>query len=180
MGKSTTGEKPKFDWITASKTKKYKIITAVVLVIGVLLLGGGILLRGLLTAAVTPNGLTIMNGSLSGLDGTGPVGYKCTISQDESFVLSTSTLQDRALANPIVFTLDADAQTFLAIYDTKNSYEIGSSNYQGLFWLHIRDNAPEWVTDAAGRQVRPSGNLKITCGSKTLMIKITYHKVEQK
>ena len=90
MGKTTeTGEKPKFDLITASKTKKYKIITAVVLIIGVLLLALGLLLRSTLTSAVTPNALTIVDGTLSNLEGTGPTNYNCTISIDQTFVLTT-------------------------------------------------------------------------------------------
>ena len=170
MGKLASGEKQKFDLVTASKTKKYKIIVAVVLVIGVLFLAGGLLMRSMLTSAVTPNALTIMDGTLSNLDGTAPTDYICTVSQDESFVLSTSTPQDRALANPITFTLYDGAETFLEV-------AISSSNYQGMFWLHIRDDVPEYVEDSAGNQVRPSGYLRIACGSKVLRLKITYHKV---
>ena len=177
MGKLASGEKQKFDLVTASKTKKYKIIVAVVLVIGVLFLAGGLLMRSMLTSAVTPNALTIMDGTLSNLDGTAPTDYICTVSQDESFVLSTSTPQDRALANPITFTLYDGAETFLEVRDISDSYAISSSNYQGMFWLHIRDDVPEYVEDSAGNQVRPSGYLRITCGSKVLRLKITYHKV---
>ena len=124
MGKLTTGEKPKFDLITASKTKKYKIISAVVLVIGILLLGTSILLHSMLSSAVTPNALTIMDKSLSGLNGKGPINYTCTISQDEPFVLTTGTPQDRGLANPILFEIDDDAKTFLEVRDKDNQNKI--------------------------------------------------------
>ena len=177
MVKLTTEEKAKFDLITASKTKKYKIISAVVLVIGVMLLGVSLLLRSMLTSAVTPNALTITDKSLSGLDGTGPTNYTCTISQDETFILSTSTPQDRALANPITFTLDDDTKLFLEVREKSNTRAISTSNYQGLFYLHIRDNAPEYITEGLDEKVRPSGYLTITCGSKVLRIKFTYHKI---
>ena len=176
MGKLGTSEKPKFDLITASKTKKYKIITAVVLVLGVLLLVGGILLRYTLTSAVTPNALSIMEKSLSGLSGTGPTNYTCTISQDECFVLSTTTPQDRALANPIKFNFDDNIKPYIEVRDKSNSYAISSSHYQGKFYLHVSDNAPEFVQNTYGEQVRPTGYLTITCGSKVLRIKLTYHK----
>ncbi len=177
MGKTTeTGEKPKFDLITASKTKKYKIITAVVLIIGVLLLALGLLLRSTLTSAVTPNALTIVDGTLSNLEGTGPTNYNCTISIDQTFVLTTGTPQNRALANPIIFTLDNDAKQFLEIRDKTNTTTIGKAYYQGMFYLHLRDNVPEYV-EKNGEQVRPSGYLTITCGSKILRIKFTYRKV---
>ena len=176
MGKFATGERPKFDWITTSKTKKYKIISSVVLVLGVLLLVGGLLLRMTLTAAVTPNSLTIANGTLSNLDGTGPTNYTCTISQDESFVLTTSTPQDRALANPITFIFDDDIRPFIEVRDKTDTYTVNKAYYQGLFYLHIRDNTPEYITDKNGVTVRPNGYLTIRCGSKVLRIKLTYHK----
>ena len=98
MGKFTTGEKPKFDLITASKTKKYKIITAVILVVGLLMLGGGLLFRGLVTSAVAPNSLQI--DMLSNLQG-----HNCTISKNQLFCLSTGTVEGRALSQA-----PADAQ----------------------------------------------------------------------
>ena len=170
MGKSATGEKPKFDLITASKTKKYKIITAVVLLIGVAFLGLGWLLKSTVTAAVTPNDLTIMEGTLSNYDGT-----NCILSQDEAFVLSTGTLPDSPLSDPIIFTLDAGASRFVQIYDSKMR-PITQSNYQGLFYLHIFPDTPEFIDNGYGEMVRPSGNLIIRCGSHVIQIKLTYHK----
>lgn len=177
MGETTvTGEKPKFDFIAASKTKKYKITASVILVVGVLCLAISIFLRSTLTSAITPNSLTIVKDSLSGLDGMGPLNYTCTISQDETLRLSTGTPQERALANAITFIIDDDAKAFLEVRDKTNSTKINSSNYQGLFYLHIKDNAPEYVKDNNNQDVRPSGNLTIKCASKVLRIKITYHK----
>ena len=176
MGKTATGDKPKFDLITASKTKKYKIITAVVLTVGVLLLALGLLLRSTLTSAITPNDLTIVKDTLSGLDGTGPTNYTCEVSIDQPFVLSTSTPQQRALANPITFKLDADAQTFLEVRDKTDSYAINQAYYQGMFYLHVRENVPAYINQN-GEDVRPSGYLTITCGSKVLRIQFTYVKI---
>lgn len=175
MGKFAAGEKPKFDLITASKTKKYKIITAVILVIGVLFLAGGLLLRMTITAAVTPNALTI--GHLSNLSGNGPINYTCIISQDETFVLTTSTPQDRALANPITFELDNDAKSFLEIRDKTDTVPINTSHYQGRFWLHIRDGVPEFIGDGTSEADRPHGTLTIRCGSRVLQIKFIYYKI---
>jgi|GEM_PF-3133755 len=177
MGKTFNGDKPKFDLVTASKTKKYKIITGVILGLGVLLLLGGILMRTLVTSAVTPNALTITNGTLSGLDGTGPMNYVCTISQDETFVLTTSTPIDRPLANAIKFELDENAQTFLEVRDNTDTEKINSSNYQGLFYLHVLDTAPEFIDSDTDEAIRPSGYLTIRCGSRALRIKFTYHKI---
>ncbi len=169
MGKFATGEKPKFDLITASKTKKYKIITAVVLVIGVLLLGLSILMYNMLTVAVAPNNLFVDNlSNYSRNLGT------CTISQDESFTITTGNPIDRALIDPIIFELDADAAVFLQIYDQTNTHEISSSRYQGLFYLHIRKDAPTTV-EKNGITVEPSGILKIKCGIHITQINITYH-----
>ncbi len=178
MGETTvTGEKPKFDLITASKTKKYKIITSIVLVIGVLCLAFSLLLRSMITSAILPNSLEIVEGSLSGLNGVRPVNYTCVISQNQTFMLSTGTPQDRALSEPIQFILDADASLFLDVYDKTNSYPINSSNYQGLFYLHIKNGAPEYVKDQNNQDVRPSGKLTIKCGAKILQITFTYHKI---
>ena len=170
MGKSTTGEKPKFDLITASKTKKYKIITAVVLLIGILILGGGWLMRGMVTSSVTPNDLSIVEGTLSNLNAG-----ECIIAQDESFVISTGTLAGRPLSDPIVFTLDNGARQFVEIWDS-NFRPVETSHYAGLFWLHIKDNAPTEVADIYGEMVPPSGNLIITCGNFVKKIKLTYKK----
>lgn len=175
MGTFSTSDKPKFDLIAASKTKKYKIITAVFLIIGILLLGLSLLLRTTLTSAVTPNALSLSQ--LSNLDGTGPLNYICTISEDEIFALSTGTPRDRALANPITFNLDEGASAFLEIRDKSDSYAINQANYQGMFWLHIREDAPAFVTNIIGENEEPSGYLTITCGSKVLRIKFTYHKI---
>lgn len=169
---NTAGEKPKFDLITASKTKKYKIITGVVLGVGILLLALSLLFRSMLTAAVTPNSLTFMDGTLSGLSGTGPTNFTCEISIDQNFVLSTGTPQGRALANPITFTLDQNARTFLEVREKTGSYAISRSNYQGMFYLHIREDAPEYING-----LRPSGDLTIRCGSKVLKVTFTYVKV---
>ena len=159
MGKMTTGEKPKFDLIAASKTKKYKIIFGVVLALGILLFVGGIILHSTLTQAVTPNSLSIQ--FLSGLDNS-----ECIISQDEGFALYTGTETNRPLANPIIFELDQDAQQFVEIRDKKNESKIDSYRYQGLFYLHVLPSAIDNAT----------GKLKIHCGSKSLLIKLTYKK----
>ncbi|MCM1404674.1 MAG: hypothetical protein NC133_04235 [Prevotella sp.] len=172
MGKNTTGEKPKFDLITASKTKKYKIITGVILGLGILILGVSLLLKNLVTSAVVPNNLAINH--LSNLTGTGPVNYTCTISQTEIFTLTTGTTAGRALANPIKFTLLDGAADFLEVRDATDSYAIDTSYYNGLFTLHIRDTAPASVVNAAGDTVRPTGTLQINCGSFVLRIKFTY------
>lgn len=155
-----TWEKQKFDLITASKTKKYKIITAVVLVLGVLMLVGGILLHGSLTSAVTPNDLRVVPQTLSGYDGE-----TCTLSQDETFVLSTGTLQNRPLTEAIKFKLDEDAQKFLVIQNHKNQ-TITSSNYQGLFRFHITNPDVD----------NQSGKVRITCANKIIEITVVYTK----
>lgn len=173
MGKNVTGDKPKFDLITASKTKKYKIIFGIILGLGVLLLIGGIVLRGTLTSAVTPNSLTIEH--LSNLDGAAPINYKCIISQDESFVLSTSTPQDRALINPITFDLDDDAKMFAEIREKTNTTAITQDRYQGMFWIHIRDDAPRFIGTEQTDANRPKGYLTIRCGSRVLRIELTYY-----
>ena len=183
MGNEFDGDKPKFDLVTASKTKKYKIIAGVILGLGILLLLGGILMRTLVTSAVTPNALTIVEKSLSGLEGTtnAPMDYTCTISQDESFMLSTSTALDRPLANPIKFELDNDAKKFLEIQD-KNGATIKEYYYQGLFYLHIKSTANDgldadgYLTSNSEEKIRPTGYLTIRCGSRALRIKFTYHK----
>ena len=171
MGKFSTGDKPKFDLIAASKTKKYKIITSIVLVIGILCVAISLLLRSMLTPAILPKSLEIH--SLSGLTDAGT----CVISQDQIFNLSTGTPQDRALSQPIQFILDAGASSFLEVYDKTNSYPINSANYQGMFYLHIKNNAPEYVKDQNNQDVRPSGKLTIKCGAKILQITFTYHKI---
>lgn len=173
MGKSATGEKQKFDWITASKTKKYKIITAVVLVIGVLFLGLSLIMRNLQTSAVVPNSLTIMDSTLSGYDAKSN-SYK--ISQDETIVLSTGTVEGRALTTPIRFELDSAAAKFLEVRDNTNEDRITSSHYAGLFYLHILDDAPGPEETDDGFQY-PQGTLTITCGSYLLEIKFTYYKI---
>ena len=165
MGKHATGEKQKFDLVTASKTKKYKIITGVILGIGVVLLLLSLLLKGSVTQAVVPN--TLMINNLSNLKGTGPTGYTCVISQNETFTLSTGTTQGRALATPIKFTLLNGAKDFLEIQD--------SSYYDGLFTLRIRNNAPAFVENDFGQMVRPTGTLRITCGSYVIQIQFTYY-----
>ena len=88
MGKLGTGDKPKFDLITASKTKKYKIITAVVLIFGLLFLGLGLLLKGAVTQTVIPNNLEISE--LSGLTQKNGE-YFCDISIDQTFIINTGT-----------------------------------------------------------------------------------------
>lgn len=170
MGKSATGEKRKFDWIATSKTKKYKIITAVVLVIGVLFLGLGLLMQNMQTAAVVPNRLEIVDGTLSGLVGGKLNTYN--ISQDETIVLTTGTVDGRPLTTPIEFFLLDGAEEFLEIYDSTNTKPITSSHYSGLFYLHIRDNAP----GPDENNIYPSGILRITCGSYALQINLTYYK----
>lgn len=174
MGKFATGEKPKFDLINASKTKKYKIIFGVILTVGILMLITGFVLRGTLTQAVTPNSLTIQN--LSNLSGSGPVDYQCMISQDELFTLSTGTKQQDALANPITFDLDDNAQKFVEVREKTNSYAITTARYQGLFYLHIKDDAPEYIGGGRTDQDRPTGYLTIKCGSRVLRIALTYFK----
>jgi len=140
-------------------------------------------MRSLLTAAVTPNALTIMNGTLSGLDGTAPMNYVCTISEDETFVLTTSTPTDRALANPIKFELDTDAQKFLEVRAEENGPAIDEYYHQGLFYLHIKDTANDnldadgYLKDSTEENVRPTGYLTIRCSSRVLRIKFTYHRV---
>lgn len=182
MGKIFDGEKPKFDLITASKTKKYKIISGVILGLGVLLLLIGLLMYNLVTAAVTPNALTIVDKSLSGLDGTAPMNYICTISKDEPFMLSTSTALDRPLANPIKFELDDNAKKFLEVRAKEDGPAVDEYYYQGLFYLHIKDTANDnldtdgYIISNDEEKVRPTGYLTVRCGSRALRIKFTYHK----
>lgn len=172
MGKFTTGEKPKFDLITASRTKKYKIISGVILALGILLLIIGFILRGTVTQAVMPNALSIDN--LSNLEGSGPVSYHCEIAQDQLFTISTSTPTEKALATPITFILDEDAQQFVEVRDQSDTRTITKANYQGLFYLHIKENAPAYIGDGRTDQDRPTGYLRIECGSRILRIKLTY------
>lgn len=174
MGKFATGDKPKFDLITASKTKKYKIIFGIILAVGILMLIFGLVLRSTLTQAVTPNSLSINH--LSNLDGSGPLGYQCIISQDESFTIATGTPSEKPLANPITFILDDDAKRFVEVYDKSNTNSINTARYQGLFYLHVLDDAPEYIGDGRTDQDRPTGYLVIRCGSRVLKIKLTYYK----
>lgn len=167
MGNNTAGEKPKFDLITASKSKKYKIITAVVLIIGVLLLGGGLLMRSFVTSAVAPNNLKLSN--LSGRQS----GENYIITKDEPFFLSTGNFADRALTTPITFTLMDGAEDFLEVCNADMN-PITRSYYAGQFWLHVLDDAP--VTDQNG--IRPTGTLVITCGSHTVIVRFTYYAEE--
>lgn len=171
MGKLSTGEKPKFDLITASKTKKYKIITAVILVIGILLLGGGLLMRNFVTAAVTPNNLKI--DALSGWQG----GENYVISIDESFILSTGNVQGRPLNTPITFELRDGADKFMEVCNAKYN-PVKSSYYAGVFYLHIRDDAPATVDNGFGEMVNPTGTLVICCGSHSLTLRFTYQAVK--
>lgn len=171
MGKNATGEKPKFDLITASKTKKYKIITGVILGLGVLILAISLLMKSLVTQAVVPNSLNIEN--LSNLQGN-----HCIISNDQCFTLSTGTTPGRALADPIKFTLLDGADAFLEVRDDTDRNAINTSYYNGLFYLHIRENAPTWVENSSdGTLVRPTGILRITCGSHLLEIHLEYHAI---
>ncbi len=163
MGKNATGEKPKFDLINTSKTKKYKIIFGVILVFGVLLLIGGIILHGTLTETKIPNTLIIEN-----LSNYNDNNGDCIISTDEMFVIKTGTPIDHALSSPITFSLDENAQKFVVVCDSTNQVQINQSNYQGYFWLHIINNN---MTD------RITGKLTITCGSRAKVINLEYHPI---
>ena len=173
MGKLGTGDKPKFDLITASKTKKYKIITAVVLIFGLLFLGLGLLLKGAVTQTVIPNNLEISE--LSGLTQKNGE-YFCDISIDQTFIINTGTLSGRALAEPITFTLLDGADLFLSVYDATNDHLITEAYYPGLFYLHIKRNAPAYI-NRQGEQVEPTGKLRITCGSFEEVINFTFKKI---
>lgn len=171
-----TGDKPKFDLITASKSKKYKIITVVVLILGVLLLGGGLLMKGFNTATVVPNTLEIVKSEFSGLTVTNGE-LTCDISIDQPFILKTGTDSDRALATPITFTLLNGAEKFLKVCDSELE-QITESRFPGLFYLSILDNAPAYVTNPEnGEPMRPEGILRITCGSFMQEVKLTYYQV---
>ncbi len=172
MGNFSTGDKPKFDLITASKTKKYKIITAVVLILGVLFLLGGLLLRSFITSTDIPNSLTISN--LSNLTGKGPIDYKCTIPNNQPFILNTGTLDGHPLTEPIVFTLEDGAEDFLEVWNSNETKRITRSYYSGLFYLHIKADAPKSVPNNNGDMVSPTGTLKISCGSFVIKILFTY------
>ena len=177
MGKFATGDKPKFDLITASKTKKYKIITAVILILGVVCLLGGILLRSFVTSTDTANILSITD--LSGLEDTqkaedADCNYQCEISTNQMFVLNTGTLDGHALSQPIVFTLDENAKQFLEVWNANETHQIPDSHYPGRFYLHIKDNAPKFVQGADGTMVNPTGKLTISCGSFVIRIKFIY------
>ena len=165
-----TGDKPKFDLVTASKTKKYKVITAVVLIFGLLFLGGGLLMRGLVTSAVAPNSLQISQ--LTNLQGS-----SCVISQDELFCLSTGTLEGRALSQPIIFELSNGAEDFVEVWNDKMTQPIMTSNYPGMFYLHIKDDAPEFIEDNQGNKMLPTGKLTIRCGSYAIQIDLTFKKI---
>ena len=171
MGKIVSGDKPKFDLITASKSKKYKIITAVVLIIGLLLLGGGLLMKNMITSAVIPNTLQISE--LSGMSSKNSQ-LVCDISIDQSFMIKTGTTEERALVQPIIFTLLDGAENFLEVRDVTNTYQINESYYSGLFYLHIREDAPAYVT-VEDKQIKPTGKLRITCGSFMKEITFTYY-----
>ena len=171
MGNFATGDKPKFDLVTASKTKKYKVITAVILILGLLLLGGGLLMKGLNTKTVVPNTLEI--NELSGL--TNKNGQlTCNISIDQPFLINTGTVDGRALVEPITFTFLDGASQFLVVRDQNNSRQITKSYYPGLFYFGIRANAPEYVINAGGESVNPTGKVRITCGSFMKEIVFTY------
>lgn len=163
MGNITSGEKPKFDLITASKSKKYKIITAVVLIFGILLLGSGLLMRNFVTAAVAPNTLELSN--LSGQQS----GENYIITQDEPFFLDTGNFTNRALTTPIIFTLMDGAEDFLEVCDADMN-PITQSYYAGQFFLHVLSDTP--ATDENG--ISPTGTLVITCGSHTIILRFTY------
>ncbi len=166
MGTNTT-DKPKFDLITASRSKKYRIITAVVLIFGLLFMGLGLLLRGFVTGTVTPNDLQI-----SELSGLNHGNYRCNISTDQSFILRTGTAMDQALSTPITFKIYDGAEQFLEIQDI-NHNTITQAYYPGMFYLHIRPNSPEFTNT----NDRPEGKLLISCGSYYKEITFTYYKV---
>lgn len=165
MGKFSTGEKRKFDLITASKTKKYKIITAVILVLGILMLGGGLIMSNLESKTVIPNSLEIDN--LSGLDRGN---NHCIISQDETFTISTGTLSGHPLSTPIRFKLLNGAEDFLSI--------IPQSYYDGLFTIYVKEDAPKFVENPITHEFdqHPTGTLRITCGSELIQIEFEYVK----
>lgn len=172
MGINTAGDKPKFDLITASRSKKYRIITAVVLILGLLLLGGGFLLRSFVTEAVAPNDLQISE--LSGLRKEQGRDV-CDISTDQTFIIRTGTVMSRALADPITFTIYDGAEQFLEVWDL-NKQVINEAHFPGMFYLHVRTNCPEYIKDEFGNDVRPSGKILITCGSYAKEITVTYYK----
>jgi len=175
---TTTGDKPKFDLVTASKTKKYRIITAVVLVIGVLLLIGGLLMKGLNTTTVVANSLEI--NELSGLtkkNDNNIGGLYCDISVDQPFLINTGTVNGRALSEPITFSLMGGAEQFLMVCDASNTYQINKSYYPGMFYLTIRDDAPTFVYNEIGEAVNPTGKLRISCGSYVKEINFTYYPI---
>ena len=173
MGKFASGDKPKFDLITASKTRKYKIVTSVVLILGLIFLGLGLLLKGGVTQAVIPNSLEISE--LSGLTQKNGE-LLCDISIDQSFIVNTGTVDGRALVEPITFTLMDGAEKFLVVCDATNTYQVSQDYYPGLYHLRIRSNAPEYINQN-GSLVRPTGKLRITCGSYMKEITFTYYQV---
>ena len=101
--------------------------------------------------------------------------WKCEIAQDQLFTISTSTPTEKALATPITFILDEDAQQFVEVRDQSDTRTITKANYQGLFYLHIKENAPAYIGDGRTDQDRPTGYLRIECGSRILRIKLTYY-----
>lgn len=169
MGTSTTGDKPKFDLITASRTKKYRIITVVFLIIGLLFLISGLLLQGFVTKAIAPNDLQISE--LSGLTEN----YTCDISIDQPFIVRTGTVMDKALSDPITFKFYDGAEQFLEVQDLNHNYTT-ESHFPGLFYLHVKTSCPEFVKNAQGIDVRPTGKLRISCGSYVKIITFTYVK----
>ena len=173
MGKFASGDKPKFDLITASKTRKYKIVTAVVLIFGLIFLGLGLLLKGGVTQTTIPNSLDVSE--LSGLTQKNGE-LLCDISIDQSFIIKTGTIEGRALVEPIKFTLMDGAEQFLIVCDETNTYQINQGYYPGLYHLRIRSYTPEFI-NRNGNLVRPSGKLRITCGSYMKEITFTYYKI---
>jgi len=162
----TNADKPKFDLITASRTKKYRVITAVVLVFGLLLMGLGLLLRGFVTETKAPNDLQI-----SELSGLNYGNYTCNITTDQSFILRTGTEMDQALSTPITFKVYGGAEQFLEVQDMHRN-PITRASRPGMFYLHVRTNCPEFTE----YNERPTGKLLITCGSFSKEITFTYYK----
>lgn len=143
-----------FDLIATSQKKSYRIAMVIVIVLGLLLIGGGLLLRLGVTKTVMPNRLTLV--SMPGLEGI-PGTYHATIAQNEYFVVSTGT-NGQALSQAITFTLDEDAAQFLQPIPA--AYRDNQ-----VFQLIIKD----------GARTNSTGHLTIACGSMPpIRVAITY------
>ena len=153
----------KFDLIAASKTKRYRIIMIVLIVVGLLFLGLGLLLMATITPTTLASRLDVEFSGREGANGN----YTANISQNTYLNIITGTTIDQALTDPVTFTLDDNAQQFLAVANYAGTEQITAMHYAGYCQLILRN--PDEIPDDIGE-----GTLIIQCGTRQVRITFTY------